>query len=91
MLLVFHITSALSGILLSAYAFLSPSKTKLDLSYGLTITTIVSGTVLVVKTHSSLVGACIAGLTYTGAVLYMLILARKKLEARSPVANNSDK
>lgn len=79
MILIFHIFIALSSIVSSTAAYLSPSKTKLRLTNGLIVLTLASGTYLVWSTHSPLVSSCITGLLYLGVVLSGVVAASRKL------------
>jgi hypothetical protein len=80
---------ALTSIAYSAFVFLSPSKTRLQVSYGLVAATLASGTYLVLSTHSPMLQACMMGLIYTGGVLAALVSARHKLtSAEAPEKKN---
>lgn len=77
--LVIHILIALASIASSTYAFLSPSKNRLKVSYGLVAATLASGTFLVVSMHANMVSACMSGLLYLGFVASLLSLANARL------------
>ena len=79
MLVLLHVMVALTSIIYSAYVFLSPSKSRLQVSYGLVAATLTSGTYLVLSTHSPMLQACMMGLIYTGGVLAAIVSARHKL------------
>jgi hypothetical protein len=79
MILIFHIIIALTSVVASTYAFISPSKTKIRASYGLVILTIASGTYLVISTHAGMLSSCITGLIYVGVVSLNLGVARHRL------------
>jgi hypothetical protein len=79
MILMLHVAIALSSILFTTYAYLRPSKTKLNICYGLIAATLTSGTYLVVSTHSPMLSSCASGLIYITAVSLVIIPARKKL------------
>lgn len=81
MLLITHIIIALSSILTASWALILPSRFKLRLSIGLVISTIASGTVLVVSTHAPLQQACTTGLLYLAGVSVIIIAASRKLAA----------
>jgi len=79
MLLLVHIAIALSSIGLTGFTYLSPSKTKLKISYGMIGGTFITGTLLVILSPSHLVSACISGLLYLGLVSVGILSARHKL------------
>lgn len=79
MLLILHILVALTSVAAATYAFVGPSKTKLNASYTLVALTITSGTYLVFSAGTSLRHACASGLAYLAAVTVVLISARRKL------------
>ena len=78
-LLVFHITVALTSVLLSSYSFFMPALNKLRITCGLVALTLISGTWLVLATHVPILSGCLSGLVYVGAVLVGLVPARHKL------------
>lgn len=85
MILLTHIFVALAGIVFSTFSLFAPSAAKLKVIYGLLAGTLVSGTVLVISTHSSILQGCLSGLFYTGFVGSMsgvvhYRLARQRLE-----------
>jgi hypothetical protein len=79
MLLVIHVLAALSGIGLSTYSFLSPSLSKIRLSYGLVMLTLASGTVIIIKNHLSILSVCLSGLLYIGFTVSGLVAASHRL------------
>jgi hypothetical protein len=79
MLLITHISIAILSLLATSYTFFVPSRAKLHTSYGLTAATIISGTYLVISTHSPLLSSCVTGLVYLGIVTAGLIAAHRKL------------
>lgn len=81
MLLVTHVLIALSSIVLTGMAYLSPSQRKLRTSYGLVGLTLASGTALVITTHSPLLSSCMTGLVYLGIVMSGILLAQRRLAA----------
>lgn len=78
-LLIIHIVIALTSIVSSTYAFIAPTRTKINVTYGLTSLTVASGTYLVASTHSPLLASCITGLLYIGVVLSGIFAAQRKL------------
>jgi RsiW-degrading membrane proteinase PrsW (M82 family) len=81
MLILTHVIIALTSIAFSGLTAVMPSHTKLRASYGLVVATLVSGTWLVVATHSPLLSACVTGLVYLGITLGALVLAHRRLVA----------
>jgi hypothetical protein len=79
MLLVTHIVIALFSLIFSGYVFFAPSKLKLRASYTLVVMTLMSGTYLVISTHSPILAACTSGLVYLSVVLTGLFAAHRKL------------
>jgi len=79
MLLLLHIFTAFGSLGFATAAHLQPSPAKLQATYLLTGAMLASGTALTIKSPSHLVEACVMGLVLLGAILYQVILARKKL------------
>lgn len=79
MLLVLHILVALAGLVASTLSVFAPSNQKINLSFGLVIATIASGTVLVISTHSPILQSCLAGLVYTGFCSSLIVSAKYRL------------
>jgi hypothetical protein len=79
MLILLHILIALSSLIFSGYVFFSPSKRKLNVSYGLVALTLASGTYLVIATNSAILAACTSGLLYLSCVLTATVAAHRKL------------
>lgn len=79
MVLLLHIIIALTSLVFTTYLFFSPSKRKLQFSYGLVGLTVASGTILVVTQPAHLLQACVSGLVYISVVLAALALTRRKL------------
>jgi hypothetical protein len=83
MLLVLHIISALSGIAMTSFSLISPSAQRLRISYWFVILTVVSGTVIIIKDHLSILSVCLSGLLYIGFTVSGLIAASHRL-AKQP-------
>lgn len=79
MLLIAHITIALSSMVLAGVSMFSPSRGKLSATYALIAGTLVSGTVLVVASSSNLMQSCMTGLAYLAAVGFAAALGHHKL------------
>ena len=70
---------AVASVVFSGLAFLSPSKSKLNLAYILVAATVASGTYLAIVHSSNLASVCVTGLFYLGLVLPAIVSARHKL------------
>ena len=81
MLILIHVVIALLSVASATYAFFAPSKPSLHLSYILIISTLLSGTYLIVSSHAPLLSSCVSGLVYITVVSLGIIPARKKLAA----------
>lgn len=82
MSLILHLTIALSSIAYATYVLLSPSRSRLAVSWSLVALTLASGTYLVVSTHAPMLQSCMSGLLYTGFVSLGLFSAWRKLAAQ---------
>ena len=83
MLLLTHITVALLGILQATYALVSPSRRKLQATYGLLAATLASGTYLVISLHAAILSSCLSGLTYTVVIAALSGAAYYRLQKQS--------
>ena len=82
MILIFHILTAISSVLYTAYVFFYPSQSKLRISYlGLTLT-ILTGTYLVITKPAHLTQTCVTGLVYIGVMLAGILAVRHKLAVK---------
>lgn len=79
MLLLLHISIALSSLVFASVMFAKPSKRKVGASYVLAGATLASGTALVTTTGASILHACIMGLIYLAVVLTLTVFAQRKL------------
>lgn len=80
-MLLLHIGIALGSILFTGFMYMKPTKTKLQLSYGLVSLTLITGTYLVMSASGHLVEACFSGLMYL-AIVFVAIGATKQKLAR---------
>lgn len=85
MLVLLHILVAFTSMAYTAYAYISPSVSRLYASYALAGLTLSSGTVLLLQYPSHLVPACIAGLIYFGIVGAVIFATRHKLAAQENI------
>lgn len=79
MLLLFHITIALTSLIASSLLYLTPSPRRFRLSFGLVVLTIISGTILTVSEPAHLMQACISGLVYISLVLILITASYRRL------------
>ena len=79
MLVLLHVLVALSGLIYTGYAFLSPSKAKIYGSYGFIAATLISGGILTYASHSPLLSVCVTGLLYLGIIGAGILAAKRKL------------
>jgi hypothetical protein len=82
MIVLLHVLIALSSIAYTTYLYFRPSKGKFYASYGLITATLVSGTYLVISTHSPLVSSCITGLVYLGIIMGGVVVAAHKFAVK---------
>ncbi|HSX44083.1 MAG TPA: hypothetical protein VLE69_02185 [Candidatus Saccharimonadales bacterium] len=78
MLLITHLFIAFSSLVFTTYLYFSPSKAKFNVAYGLVGGTIVSGTALVITTHSPLLSSCVTGLVYLGIATFGIVASQRK-------------
>jgi hypothetical protein len=93
MFVVLHVTIALSSMGYATYMLFSPSTSKFYVSYGLVALTLISGTYLIISTHSRLLPACISGLVYLGIMFVGIVAAHirfKRVEAKVPRTDKFD-
>ncbi len=81
MIVLIHVLIALGSVAYATFAFFSPSKSKLRVSYGLVVATFATGFYLVVSNPAHMLQACATGLVYLGAVSVAIVSARHKLAA----------
>jgi hypothetical protein len=79
MLLVLYIIAALSGIGLSTYSFISPTDGRIKSAYAMVMLTVLSGTIIIIKDHLSILSVCLSGLLYIGFTVSGLIAAQHRL------------
>jgi hypothetical protein len=79
MILGAHIFIALASVAYTTYLFFAPSQSRLNVSYGLTAATLLSGTYLVVSRGTHILESCVLGLLYIGAVSVVIASARREL------------
>jgi hypothetical protein len=83
MFVLLHVTIALLSMFSATSTLIKPTRSKLRASYRLVGATFISGTYLVISTHSNLFSACEAGLVYLSVVSSGLFAANHRLAAIS--------
>jgi len=78
-MLLLHIIIATSSLGVAAYSFFQPSKTKLDIVYGLTALTFITGFYLVFTKQAQLTPTCQSGLVYLGVMIVGIFAIRYRL------------
>lgn len=79
MLLLLHITLALAALGISTLALFSPSSRKLNLTYILTLLTLLSAGGLVVINHASIGRTCVTAFVYLAIVGVNAYFVKRKL------------
>lgn len=79
MMLILHITIALTSLVQTSYMLVAPSKTGLRVSYTLMGLTLTSGTYLILSTGTHMLEACLMGVLYTGFVAYGIVRTQRVL------------
>lgn len=78
-LLISHITIALASISIAAFGLVRPSDKTLRQSYAAIGATLVSGTALVIASHSNILQSCMTGLAYVVGMTVMTAIAQYRL------------
>lgn len=79
MILITHITIAITSVIYSLYTYAAPSDSKLRIASWLIAGVVGSGTVLVVSLQANLVRACLTGLLFVGFSAAGVLAAKRKL------------
>jgi hypothetical protein len=79
MLLLIHVVVAISSLIYSGYVFLSPSRAKINKTYGFIAATLLSGTILAIVSKAALLSVCVSGLLYLGITAVGIYASYKKL------------
>lgn len=82
-LVLSHVTIALSSVCFSTYLFFRPSRKNFRINYCLIGSTFATGIYLVWSTHSPLLQSCLAGLTYLGVVSIGTVAAQYRVAAHA--------
>jgi hypothetical protein len=86
-MLIVHILTALTSVGFTIYLYISPSRAKLNVSYGLLAGVIGTGTYLVVSAHAPMLQSCVTGLSFVSFSLIGIVLSARKL-AKVEVKND---
>jgi phosphate starvation-inducible membrane PsiE len=79
MFLLLHIILALASLFISTIALFSPSSLKLNLTYLLTIGTLLAAGGLVVVDHASMSRTCMTAFVYLAIVSVNVFILKQKL------------
>lgn len=81
MLIIIHVVLALSSLLLASFNLLRPARNRMNVSYCLAVATLVSGGLLIIVNHASVLRTCMSGLLFFVAVTAMNLIAARSLAA----------
>lgn len=84
MLIVIHILIALASLLAATVLLFKPSKRLINFNKVAIISTLVSGTALVIDTKSGLIKACFTGLIYLAFAAGATYYSSQKLQKSAP-------
>lgn len=79
MLLIFHVLAAFFSIFAATVLYLKPSRMLLRGVYILTVLMFTSGTMLVLRSPSHLMEACLLGIVMLSVIIFSVFAAREKL------------
>jgi len=77
-----HVAIALTSVFYSTILYISPSKAKLNITYGLVALTLITGTDLVIVSHSAMLSSCTTGLIYILVMFIAIYASQRKLAAQ---------
>ncbi len=83
MLLLLHISIALTGLGVAGAAYVKPSTTKIKMSYGLLASTLLSGILLIFVNQASILHTCVSGLSFTAVMYIGIAAAQHKLRLQN--------
>jgi hypothetical protein len=79
MIVLFHVTIAISSLIATTATAIFPSRLKLIISKVLITFTLLSGTALVVLTHQPILSICVSGLVYLAAATSGMLIGSRRL------------
>lgn len=82
-MIILHILVAVLGLIGSFIALFKPAKSLFITNYVLIAATLLSGTYLVLETHSNILHACISGLVYLAITNALLFIAVRRVSKAS--------
>lgn len=89
MILILHIIIALSSVAYTTLLLISPTKSKLIVSYLLVGVTLASGIYLTILNPAQMLRTCMAGLAYASLVTTGIMIAQSKLRQITTLARES--
>ena len=75
-----HVVLAITSIAMTTYTAWKPSRVKLHSTYGLCLSTIITGITLTILSPHMLLQACTTGLFYIGFILSTIKIAHRRLQ-----------
>ena len=81
MILITHILLATTSIIYASLTLISPSKTKLNITYLLTLGTIISGALMTIVSPQLLGRVCMTGVIYLIFIIAVSLLSQKRLSS----------
>lgn len=90
MIILAHVLIAIISIIVATVVFVKPSITKLGLSYFFMISTVASGTFLLLSSPSNILKTCLVGLCYITVVSVVTIATHMKLRKFAKVTIQED-
>lgn len=80
MILVFHVVVASMSMLVTLLTVYAPTQIKLYMAFVLTLSTLLSGALLLVMESVSIARACISGGMYFVLMISLIVIARKRFD-----------
>lgn len=91
MIIAVHVVIALSSIISSSWLLLKQAKIRFIINYILIGLTLISGTYLVISTHSALLPSCEAGLAYLVVVSLLTTVSYRRFSNQLVVFKSQSK
>jgi len=79
MIILTHVLIAIISVIVATAVFIKPSVKKLAVSYFLMISTVASGTFLLITSPSNILKTCLVGLLYVTAVSAVTIATHMRM------------
>ena len=82
-ILILHTIMAISSLIITGILIFSPSKNKINYTFILFLTTLITGTYMIFTMHVNILITCLEGLAFMGVVLGGIAIARRRLAKES--------